>query len=194
MRLFLGIFFVVSFLVVFVMRTLLVWRSTGVNPVIVSREDDADRYIMRTFLWVEVALVISLAAFIGGREGLGGTLPPLEHDAVRLAGLALVLLSTLWAAIAQAQMGASWRIGIDRERQTALVTHGLFGVSRNPIFFGMRVALVGYFLCVPSVLMLAVLLVGHVLISVQVRLEEAHLASSHGEAYAAYRKRVRRWV
>ena len=32
MRLFLGIFFVVSFLVVFVLRTLLVWRTTGINP------------------------------------------------------------------------------------------------------------------------------------------------------------------
>jgi len=194
MRLFLGIFFVMSFLIVFVLRTLLVWRSTGVNPVILSRADDADRYIMRTFLWVEVALVVSLAAFIAGHEGPGGNLPMFEHDAVRLAGLALVLLSTLWAAIAQAQMGASWRIGIDRQRQTALVTHGLFGISRNPIFFGMHVALAGYFLCVPSVLMLAVLLVGHVLISVQVRLEEGYLASSHGAAYAAYRERVRRWV
>ena len=194
MRLFLGIFFVVSFLIVFVLRTLLVWRSTGVNPVIVSRVDNADRYIMRMFFWVEVALVVSLVAFIGGREGFGGTLPLLTHDAIQLVGLGLVLLSTLWAAIAQAQMGASWRIGIDRERQTALVTHGLFGVSRNPIFFGMQVALLGYFLCVPSVLMLAVLLVGHVLISVQVRLEEAYLASSHGAAYAAYRENVRRWV
>lgn len=194
MKLFMGTFFVLSFLVVFVLRTLLVWRSTGVNPVIVSRVDDADRYIMRTFVLVEIALVVAMAVFIAGREGLAGPLPLLEHGAIRLTGIMLLLVSTTWAAIAQAQMGASWRIGIDRERATELVTHGLFGVSRNPIFLGMQVALVGYFLCVPTILMLAVLLVGHVLINVQVRLEEGYLAGRHEFAYAAYQARVRRWL
>ena len=44
------------------------------------------------------------------------------------------------------QMGKSWRIGIDTENKTDLVEKGLFTVSRNPIFFGMRMALFGFFL------------------------------------------------
>lgn len=194
MRIFLGTFFVLSFLVVFVLRTLLVWRSTGVNPVVFARADDADGYIMRVFLLVEVALIVAVAAFLAGREGFTGTLPLFERAAMRLLGVVLLVVSTTWVAIAQAQMGASWRIGIDRQRPTALVTHGLFGLSRNPIFLGMQVALFGYFLCVPTVLMLSVLLVGHVLINVQVRLEESHLANGHGASYVAYKAHVRRWL
>jgi protein-S-isoprenylcysteine O-methyltransferase Ste14 len=34
------------------------------------------------------------------------------------------------------QMGDSWRIGIDQEQKTSLVRHGVFKLSRNPIFLG----------------------------------------------------------
>jgi protein-S-isoprenylcysteine O-methyltransferase Ste14 len=91
-------------------------------------------------------------------------------------------------------MGASWRIGIDRSRRTELVQAGVFGVSRNPIFLGMRVTLLGLFLVLPNALSLAVLVLGEALVQIQVRLEETHLASLHPEDCAAYRVRVRRWL
>jgi protein-S-isoprenylcysteine O-methyltransferase Ste14 len=31
-------------------------------------------------------------------------------------------------------MDNSWRIGIDEENKTGLVTKGIFSISRNPIF------------------------------------------------------------
>ncbi|MFN0025122.1 MAG: methyltransferase family protein, partial [Parvularculaceae bacterium] len=37
-------------------------------------------------------------------------------------------------AIAQIQMGASWRIGVPAEDPGALVAHGTFRWSRHPIF------------------------------------------------------------
>jgi protein-S-isoprenylcysteine O-methyltransferase Ste14 len=91
-------------------------------------------------------------------------------------------------------MGESWRIGIDEERRTPLVRKGVFGLSRNPIFLGMMITLVGLFLVIPNAVTLLALVLGVVLIQIQVRLEEEFLSLAHGEAYAEYRRDVRRWL
>lgn len=91
-------------------------------------------------------------------------------------------------------MGKSWRIGIDAGAAPPLVRTGLFAISRNPIFLGMRVSLLGLFLVLPNAVTLAVLLVAETLIQVQVRLEEEHLQRVHGTAYATYRRSARRWL
>jgi protein-S-isoprenylcysteine O-methyltransferase Ste14 len=38
------------------------------------------------------------------------------------------------------------------------------------------------------------LVAGELLMQIQVRLEEAHLAALHGDDYSAYYSRVRRWL
>ena len=47
-------------------------------------------------------------------------------------------------------MGASWRIGVDPEETTELVTGGVFGLCRNPIYTFMVIAWVGFALLVPT--------------------------------------------
>lgn len=71
---------------------------------------------------------------------------------------------------------------------------GLFALSRNPIFLGMRLALLGLFLVLPTGATLVILLVGEALMQVQVRLEEAHLTEALGAQYEAYRGATRRWL
>jgi protein-S-isoprenylcysteine O-methyltransferase Ste14 len=51
--------------------------------------------------------------------------------------------------IAQYQMSNSWRIGIDEKNKTELVTKGIF-YSRNPIFLGMIISILGIFLILPT--------------------------------------------
>lgn len=75
----------------------------------------------------------------------------------QVTGLGLLAATLALILLAQAQMGASWRIGVDRQRRTELVYHGLFARSRNPIFGAMQLALVGLLLCVPSALALCCL-------------------------------------
>ncbi len=91
-------------------------------------------------------------------------------------------------------MGQSWRIGIDNEVRTPLVTSGLFAWSRNPIFLAMRVCLAALVLLQPNVITLALLLMGDLVMQFQVRLEEAFLREQHGAAYTDYCARVRRWL
>lgn len=71
---------------------------------------------------------------------------------------------------------------------------GVFSLSRNPIFLGMMLTLLGLFLVIPNALTLLAFVLGAVLIQIQVRLEEEFLGKTHGEEYAGYRRRVRRWL
>lgn len=117
-----------------------------------------------------------------------------ERAWVRWIGVILLLVSLAWTVLAQVQMGQPWRIGIDVEHETRLVQGGVFKLSRNPIFIGMIATLLGLFLVIPNVGTVITLVVGTILIGIQVRLEEEHLTSVHGEQYVQYRRLVRRWL
>lgn len=169
---------------------------TGINPVVFKRSDDAHDFIGRVFklLFALVALVVVVHTFLPTIHRFTGPITWLELTTLKWVGIAVLLLSLAWTVIAQYQMGQSWRIGIDREHRSPLVREGLFNVSRNPIYVGLMATLVGLFLIIPNALTLLVLVVGVVLISIQVRLEESYLLESHGAAYAEYQRRVRRWL
>ena len=67
-------------------------------------------------------------------------------------------------------------------------------MSRNPIFLGMRLTLLGLFLILPNAFTLVVMVAGDLLMQIQVRLEEDFLTKTHGETYLNYCKRTRRWI
>ena len=113
---------------------------------------------------------------------------------IKTTGIVLLLISLAWTILAQAQMGDSWRIGIDTEHHTKLVHTGVFRRSRNPIYLGLIVTLLGLFLSTPNVGTLVTLLVGTILIGIQVRLEEEYLTRMHGDKYVEYSRNVRRWI
>ena len=91
-------------------------------------------------------------------------------------------------------MKNSWRIGIDKETRTRLITNGLFAQSRNPIFFGMTLSLIGLFFVMPNGLSGLFMILGHILMQIQIRLEEEFLVKQHGKKYLKYKKEVRRMI
>ena len=111
-----------------------------------------------------------------------------------MAGVIIVLMAFTWTAVAQFQMSKSWRIGIDYEEKTELVSSGLFNYSRNPIFLGILLSYLGTFLIAPNTLSFSVLLVIFFIIQTQVRLEEEYLEKVQGKNYLEYKKQVRRWL
>jgi protein-S-isoprenylcysteine O-methyltransferase Ste14 len=190
------IYCIVVFIFAFALRSLLVYRRSGVNPLVLPSTDDVYGYVALAFkvVIVGVGVVVIGLAIWPDSQIYFGRWTALSSPALAYVGWALLIASLIWLLIAQAQMGASWRIGIDDKRRTELVQHGLFSLSRNPIFLALRLNLVGLFLVFPSAVTSALLVAGEILIQVQVRLEERHLANLHGAAYEAYRARVRRWL
>ena len=180
----------------FVWRSYVVWKHTGISPVTFKGSDNAHDFVGRVFklLFVLILLVVFVYSFFPYAYSYAAPIQWLEHRWLRSIGVLLLLLSLVWIVLAQAQMGEAWRIGIDTEHRTLLVQNGLFAISRNPIFVGMMVTLLGLFLTLPNAITLLTFVLGVVLIGVQVRLEEDYLAQLHPEAYSDYRRRVRRWL
>ncbi|HVE58205.1 MAG TPA: isoprenylcysteine carboxylmethyltransferase family protein [Pyrinomonadaceae bacterium] len=196
LRIILPLYLLGFFGIAFVWRSFLVWKRTGINPYVVGKTDKPIDFIENIYR-IPVLLLIAVTivfAFLPGVYQYSAPILWLENSIVKIAGFGFMIFALIWTATAQMQMGKSWRIGIDTENKTDLVEKGLFTVSRNPIFFGMRTALFGFFLCLPNALTLLAVVLADVLMQIQVRLEEEFLKSMHGESYENYCRKVRRWI
>lgn len=196
MKIFLLVYFALFFLAAFAWRTYIVWKRTGINPYALGHSDTTHDFIGQVFritLIACVGVVLLYAFFEAGYRYLA-PIGWLEQPLLVALGVGLLIAALVWTLIAQAQMGNAWRIGIDSTHSTELVERGVFSLSRNPIFLGMRVMLWGFFLILPNAATLTILVLGDALMQIQVRLEEEHLARLHGDRYRAYCRRVRRWL
>jgi protein-S-isoprenylcysteine O-methyltransferase Ste14 len=146
---------------------------------------------------VLLALVAVGAAVAPLPDALGLIAPSAFADAPRLYTVALALfgvgvLFTFWAQLA---MGASWRIGVDKQEVTALVRRGPFAWVRNPIYTAMLVAFAGLMLLMLNVVAIATWLTLFIALELQVRkVEEPHLLRMHGASYEAYAQEVGRFL
>jgi len=78
---------------------------------------------------------------------------------------------------------------------TTIVTHGPFGVTRNPMYLSMVIAYIGATIAMRSVWGLGLLVVLALVLHFGViRREEPYLEAKFGDTYRNYRQRVRRWI
>ena len=187
---------IVYFLVAFVIPTYRTWKMTGIAPVTFSNSDNAHDYIGKIFKILLVLLFITVTAFAFS-EVIYTYFSPiifLQHIEIQYIGLFLLVISLIWIVVAQAQMSTSWRIGIDEKNKTRLVTEGVFSISRNPIFLGMIVTLLGLFLILPNAITFCILVTVFIVIQIQVRLEEEFLLKQHGNDYTNYQSKTKRFL
>jgi protein-S-isoprenylcysteine O-methyltransferase Ste14 len=81
------------------------------------------------------------------------------------------------------------------EESTVVITTGVFRITRNPMYLGYVLILIGVALIVRSLTPYAVIPVFAVLMDrVFIRVEEQMLEAKFGQAWLGYAKKVRRWV
>ena len=196
LRIILPIYFIIYFGVAFVLKSVVVAKRIGKNPLVLPKDNSAYGLIGLYFKLTLIAMFIYVLAYAFFPTWHDNFLPIVQfnNQTVKYIGLTLLFISLVWTVIAQGHMKNSWRIGIDTDTKTELVTSGLFSVSRNPIFFGMILSLVGLFFTTPNTLTLIFLILGYVLILIQIRLEEEFLTKEHGQAYIGYKQKVRRLI
>ena len=148
--------------------------------------------------WAGVLFVIAL---IGGAAApvlalLGvESLAGLDQTIVAVVGAIVAIVGVILTLVAQLDMGASWRIGVDENESTELVVRRSFQVVRNPIFSAMGLTALGLVLLVPNVVALASFLALVVALELQVRVvEEPYLRMAHGAGYLRYGASVGRFI
>ncbi len=160
------------------------FRRTGTWPFTGTRNrDPTERRIQILGLACALAFVawaVAYAAF--GPQALGVWPLPVW---TMWAGWTLAVLGLAVVVTAQAQMGASWRIGIDADA-SPLILAGLFRFVRNPIYSGLCVFGVGLLLVSPSPWLVVIALTALIVIQIQTRREEKYLLREHGEAFAEW--------
>ena len=118
-----------------------------------------------------------------------------DHIIVKMIGIALTTTGLLLILIAVWQFKqASTHIEPWKPTQH-LVTSGIFGFSRNPIYLALGLIIMGTGILVNMLWMC--LSVAPSLLSVYlyvIKREEAYLEAKFGEEYLRYKRSVRRWL
>lgn len=112
----------------------------------------------------------------------------------RFAGLPFALLGIVFVVTSVRQFRSVTTL-MPFEQPSALVIRGFFRVSRNPMYTGLLLSIVGAVIMLGSAT--PALGIPFFVAVMQTRFivhEERVLERSFGEAYRSYRKRVRRWL
>ena len=113
---------------------------------------------------------------------------------VKLIGVALVALGLVIFAMAYVSFGDSWRVGFDVKTPGALVTTGIFSISRNPIYLCLDLWFIGIFLINGTLIFLIFAALAVAAMHWQIWQEEVFLSDLYGQPYRDYCRRTGRYV
>lgn len=179
----------IALMIAIVLVRVFVMKRRGITAFHFGKLDKTDFFIPPFALFY--IYIVFAAAF-------GLPLPSAQEffhsQVVSWAGISLCaagLILLLWSIVS---FGRSFRVGIDTARPDELVTTGAFSISRNPIYVGFALILIGQFLIFSNWILLAYLILAVWLFNRQVLREEAYLKSHYGSSYEAYSRKVRRYL
>ena len=172
-----------------VVSRVLLMRRTGTQAIHFGKFDKTDFLIPPAALFY--FYTVFAAAFgwpLANRQRF------FQSTIVAWFGVALCLVGILILVLSLVSFGNSFRVGIDVEQPGRLVTTGVFAVSRNPIYVGFFVFLLGQLLVSPDWVPLIYLIAATALFHRQVLREEEFMRQRYGEEFSEYCHRVRRYV
>ena len=138
-------------------------------------------------------LVVGVAAYV--MKALAPLPPLLPRPLDRWIGWPLALLGVGLAVVALRHMHASGTSFHPTEPATALTETGLYRRSRNPMYLGVHITFLGLGLATRwTWLIILDAFLPFALYWFAIKPEEAYLERRFGDAYRAYKARVRRWI
>jgi protein-S-isoprenylcysteine O-methyltransferase Ste14 len=144
------------------------------------------------------AMVVGVFLVWQGLAQAFGLYVPLRtrlFDAPAELGVLVFLSGMSLIACAVINMGASWQMGFDQNLPPQrLIQTGVFRFSRNPIYLGMVVALLGWMLLIPTLLSLIMLTGLAIGVRRQAVEEEESLSRTFGAQFDAWARDVGRFV
>lgn len=190
------IFLVSYFGITLGLRSVILYRKTKINTGKVFLKGTGKRKSGRLILIAMFLIIVVATNFIWIMPNYKFLLPIgfLEIGLLQTIGFILSILGQLMGFIAQLQMKNSWRLGVDKNADTKLVTTGLFSLSRNPIYLFLGISFFGFFLIAPNFVSIVCCIFMLFGVNEKTKDEEEFLTDKFGSEFIAYQKSVRRWV
>lgn len=117
----------------------------------------------------------------------------LEYSFIKTTGLVFVSVGFILGILALIAMKNSWRVGIKYDQKTALVTSGIYSISRNPYFLSYNILIFGYILIFPSIILVFLYVILVLVFHKMILEEETYLQSVHNNHYLKYKNKVNRY-
>jgi protein-S-isoprenylcysteine O-methyltransferase Ste14 len=140
-----------------------------------------------TYLWASILIMIALHFAIPG--------PRIVRFPWSLFGIVPFVIGGALNLIADQAFKRHQTTVKPFEESSVLITTGVFRLSRNPMYVGFVLIVLGIALFMGTLMPYLVVVALPILLNALfIRSEEAMLERSFGEAWREYRRRVRRWI
>ncbi len=188
----------IAFLIVFIGRSIFLYARHGINPLVLGIGKTGVRRIVELSFFVGLLVwivEILIQVFHWEWQIFGGVFATSLVDLLpaKIAGTAIIVLGFALFVLALVAFGQSWRVGIDEASPGDLVTHGVFGFSRNPIFLFIDMYFLGTFLINGTLFFLLMAIAVILGMHYQILQEERFLMQNYGQPYRDYQDKVGRY-
>lgn len=114
-------------------------------------------------------------------------------EALRVAGVALLVASLAFAVWARVTLGRNWGMPMTAKNEPELVTTGPYRRVRHPIYTGLLFGILGSALATSVLLLIALLAVGPYFFY-SARVEERLMTAAFPAAYAGYKRETKMFI
>lgn len=110
-----------------------------------------------------------------------------------LAGIVFIIFG-IWLSGQARDLFKKYKTPISFDKSTKLVEDGIFSKTRNPMYLGMFIFLLGSAICAKNIFSLAIPFIFLIIIRILfIPYEEEKMHDTFGDDYLNYKKKVRRW-
>jgi len=160
------------------------------NRMLRSKSSDkagADRNSLG-FIWLTIAVSISLAVFITCRIAA----PLANSPMVAYAGLAVIVLGMILRLAAVASLGRFFTVDVTIREEHRLKQDGMYRYLRHPSYAASLLSFIGFGISLNNWISL-ILVTAAILFAfmMRIRVEEQVLTGQFGQAYLEYKKRTK---
>ncbi len=119
------------------------------------------------------------------------TLPNKEPIAIQYLATLLSIIGLIIAVIARRQLADNWSASVELKKGHELITTGIYGLVRHPIYAGMLLMSLGAATFINAVVFWVILIVVVVLFGYRAKQEEALMTKTFPKEYPEYKKKVK---